>query len=155
MRSKRWAIVLGILAVVIAEARVAWPAEKGQAPDKATQDDRQKLIGVWTGNWGPLRITLTITPTEITAVKDGKEDMGAGTYVIDTDKKHLDATRTRGPDAKGTHLGIYELEGDVLKWCVNRPKQGRPQEMRQGPRDGGGWLGILKRVPTPPAKQSP
>jgi len=155
MTTRSWAAVLGILMSLLLGARNAWPAEKGRAPDEAAQDDRQKLIGVWTGNWGPLKITLTITPTEITAVKNGKEDLGAGTYVVDPVKKWLDATRTRGPDAKGTHLGIYELEGDVLKWCVNRPKQGRPKEMRQGPQDGGGWLGILKRVPTLPAKPAP
>lgn len=141
--ARRWLAFLVFLAGTLS---AGWAAD-------AAQDDKQKLIGTWTGNWGPLKVTLTITATEITAVdENGKKDMGAGTYVIDPVKKHLDATRTRGPDAMGTHLGIYQLEGDVLKWCVNRPKQGRPAEMRQGPRDGGGWLGELKRVKTPPAK---
>lgn len=117
--------------------------------EDAAEDERQKLIGTWTGNCGPLKITLTITAEEISAVQDGKKDLGAGTYAIDPEKKHLDATRTRGPDARGTHLGLYKLEGDVLQWCVNRPRQGRPKEFRQGPRDGGGWLVVLNRVKAP------
>jgi hypothetical protein len=106
------------VAVVLAVA-----LSDGWAGDGA-QDDRQRLVGVWKGNWGPLEITLAITPTEIAAVEQGKGDLGAGSWVIDPDRNFLDATRTRGPDARGTHLGIYQLEGDELKWCVNRPKQG-------------------------------
>ena len=41
-----------------------------------------------------------------------------------------------------TFLGIYSLEGDTLKWCVDNRQKERPTEFRSA---GGKYLLVLKR----------
>ena len=78
---------------------------------------------------------MTIKGNTITALEDGKKDLGEGTFTIKHTRegKQLDATRTKGPGSKGgsTYLGVYSLEGDTLKWCVgNPPGRNRPAELQ-------------------------
>ena len=116
---------------------------------------RKKLAGTWRGfavegmgekpDQGPVKLELTITENEISAVKDGKEDMGAGTYRIDPSQSPawFEGTRTKGAGPKGPYLGIFRLEGDTLRWCVANPRAPRPTEFKTVK---GQFLMILKRV---------
>jgi hypothetical protein len=56
---------------------------------------------------------------------------------------NMDATYTEGPQRGETCLGIYQLQGDRLLWCVNN-RGGRPQSFTGG---NGSWLMTLSRVP--------
>jgi len=142
----------GILSLILG---LGWLfcAALGADNDEAAM--RKKLVGTWRGfavegtgekpDQGPVKLELTITEKEIGAIKDGKEDMGAGAYTMDLNQSPmwLEGTRTRGAGPKGPYLGIFTLEGDTLKWCVANPRYPRPTEFRTVK---GQFLLILKRV---------
>ena len=64
--------------------------------------------------------------------------------MLDLTKKprRMDATYTKGSEKGKTYLGIYSLEGDTLKWCVNVSQDERPAKFATG---GSNFLLILKR----------
>ena len=107
---------------------------------------RKELAGTWKGrvDEGATGHVLTITTSHITATRDGKQDLGAGTIKLDLATKpwRMDATRTKGSPRGRTYMGIYSLEGDTLKWCVSLPGGKRPRDFAT--RDGQ-FLLILKR----------
>lgn len=74
----------------------------------------------------------------------GVESLGAGTFSMTGDGKsgNMDAVYTEGPRAGQVCLGIYRIEGDTVRWCVNN-RGVRPQEMRGGQ---GSWMLTLTRV---------
>lgn len=124
---------------------------------KLVAADLKMLEGTWEGytvegtgenpNSGPIHLRLTITRTKISAVDLGKnnKDMGSGMYTIDPSKslKEIDATGIILPGRrKRTYPGIYEIDGDTLKWCVDNRRKSRPTEFRTA---GGKYLLILKR----------
>jgi uncharacterized protein (TIGR03067 family) len=51
-------------------------------------------------------------------------------FSIDPTKKPktIDYTMTEGPTKGKTHLGIYELDGDTVKFCFAGPRKDRPKE---------------------------
>lgn len=128
-----------ILTFAIAMAPLAVAAERGA-------DARKNLAGTWKGrvDEGATGHTLVITATKITGTKDGKQDLGAGKFKLDTSTTpwHLDATRTKGSQRGQTYLGICSLEEDTLKWCVSMPGARRPTQFAT--RDAQ-FLLILKR----------
>jgi uncharacterized protein (TIGR03067 family) len=69
-----------------------------------------------------------------------------GTYAVDPTKspKTLDVTFGDGPDAGKTVKGIYELDGDTCKVCINLADQPRPTEFASRPGDGHA-LEVLRR----------
>jgi uncharacterized protein (TIGR03067 family) len=125
---------------------------------EAEQSAREKLVGVWTGyavdgkgerpDQGPVKLELAISKEFIKAKQfKGKQvlDLGEGSYEIrlDMTPKHLDGDKKLdNPNRKETWIGIYEIEGDTLKWCVGRKT--RPTEFET---TKGAFLLILKRKP--------
>ena len=77
--------------------------------------------------------TLTFEKDTFT-VKKGDEVRIKGTFKVDPSKKPktIDMTVTEGgkDEDKGKEIhGIYELDGDTLKWCTSRPgNKERPKE---------------------------
>lgn len=131
-------------------------AHAGLAQQEKESKARESLVGTWLGfavggkgekpNEGPVKIELKITKENIQGFgfkgKD-KNDLGAGTFTLKLDQapNHLDGDKKLdNPNRKEVWLGIYELDGDTLKWCVGRKK--RPTEFET--RDGA-FLLILKR----------
>jgi uncharacterized protein (TIGR03067 family) len=122
----------------------------------AAQTDRDKLVGTWLGyavagkgetpDQGPVKLELVITKELIKARQfKGKDvlDLGEGTFLLDLGKAPniMDATKKLdNPNRKETWVGIYNLDGDTLKWCVGRKV--RPTEFATGQ---GAFLIILKR----------
>jgi uncharacterized protein (TIGR03067 family) len=51
-------------------------------------------------------------------------------FTIDPTKKPraIDYAMTEGPTKGKTHLGIYELDGDTVKFCFAAPGKDRPTE---------------------------
>jgi len=123
---------------------------------ETAQMAREKLTGVWNGyaaegkgenpDRGAVKLELTITKDLIKARQfKGKDalDMGEGTFAIQLDKspRHLDGDKKLdNPNRKEIWLGIYQLEGDTLRWCVGRKT--RPTEFAT---KQGAFLLILKR----------
>jgi uncharacterized protein (TIGR03067 family) len=131
-------------------------AEEPKQSD-AVKAELKKLEGVWEGyavegkgekpNQGPVHLRITITGDKMTAVDlaNNNKDMGSGTFKLDPSKpvKEIDATGVVLPGKKDrTFEGIYELDGDTLKWCVDNRRNARPTEFRT---INGNYLLILKR----------
>jgi uncharacterized protein (TIGR03067 family) len=138
----RWVLVL-VVGLAAAAA--------GAKPVK--QDDRDRLQGTWVSTAGP-PIELTFTGNRWTA-REKKENVELkGTFKLDPTKKPktIDMTVEEGMEFQGkTSLGIYELDGDTLRWCANEPgKAERPKEFK---REGNGQRFLLvtfKRVKKEP-----
>jgi uncharacterized protein (TIGR03067 family) len=106
---------------------------------------RQRLAGTWEGwlmegdgsqqSQRRQRINeLVITATQISA-KDGRNiSMGTGSYRLGGSGAlpTIDATGIMGQQVQGkTYLGIYQLQGDTLKWCSGNDKaKTRPTELK-------------------------
>jgi uncharacterized protein (TIGR03067 family) len=113
------------------------------------------LDGVWRGfavegkgekpDRGPVHLELTIQGNRISAKRlDGQRlDVTEGTYKLTPGKPmQMDGTEIRERGKPRTFLGICELEGDTLKWCVATPRNPRPTEFEtKRPQ----FLVILKR----------
>ncbi len=114
--------------------------------------------GVWRGwvvngrgetpNSGQMEIELTVEGNRITGRELGTrrapEGIGGGTFVSTGDGRtgNLDAEGTSGPQDGRSFLGIYEYDGEVLKWCVSNRGRQRPQTMAT---DRGNYLMILRQ----------
>lgn len=140
-----------LAAVFVAASAVAQPP----APDAA---EVKKLLGTWEGyavlgkgekaDSGPVHLCLTIADGKMSAIDlgNGNKDMGTGTFKLDPTKavKELDATGVVLPGKREkAFLGVCEIDGDTLRWCVDNRQQGRPAEFRTG---NGNYLLVLKRV---------
>ena len=119
---------------------------KRQKKDKS----RQELLGVWKGGVedGAQGHVLTITDDLVSCVRDAsgkKTDIGGGTVKLNLSKKpwRMDAAGTKGGQRGRSYFGIYSLEGDTLKWCVNSKKA--PTEFKTG---NGNFCLVLKRQAT-------
>ena len=120
----------------------------GSCATAAEREDqgRKDLKGVWKGrvDEGATGHVLRISDAAIKGTLNGKQDLGTGTFKLDSSAKpwHMDATGTKGPQKGRAYLGIYSLEDDTLKWCVSMPGGERPTEFAT---KSGQFLLILKR----------
>jgi hypothetical protein len=81
-------------------------------------------------------------------VKRGDEIIAAGTSKLDPSKnpKALDSTYTEGPDKGKTFKGIYQLDGDTMKFCrPGSPGDERPTEFKSTP-GSGAFVSMYKRA---------
>jgi uncharacterized protein (TIGR03067 family) len=124
--------------------------------DDAVKKELDKLRGTWTYEsfeQEGQRMTreqlkdLAITFTgDKYNVKQGDKIIQAGIQKVDPAKKPktLDIAITEG-DGKGeTLLGIYELEGDTLKYCLAASGKERPADFKAAA-GSGRFAGVLKR----------
>jgi len=125
------------------------------AADDTADKERQRIVGDWQGfvvegkgenpNRGPVKLFLKVTAEGIVATQDKDGDLGEGSFTFDLAKSPhtIDAKRTKAPGVGQTFLGIYELDGDTLKWCTGNPRQQRPTDFVT---KTGQFLMILKRM---------
>lgn len=117
--------------------------------------DRRKLEGTWQGfiaeprgeRPGPVRFSeVVIGPERIRATRGDGTSMGEGTYRLGSTgrMRTLDSMGTAGEPRGKSFLGIYEVQGDTLRWCVSNPGRPRPEEFASRP-GGGQFLLVLKR----------
>jgi uncharacterized protein (TIGR03067 family) len=95
-----------------------WKAVTVEAGGKA-QDEAEERRLIFSGN-------------EF-SIKKGEETMIKGKFKIDPSKKpkeiDMEFIEAKRDNLRGkTALGIYELDGDKLKWCWNKPGGERPKE---------------------------
>lgn len=114
--------------------------------------------GVWRGwivdgrgenpNSGQMEIELTVEGNRITGREVGSrrapEGIGGGTFISTGDGRtgNLDAEGTSGPQEGRSFQGIYEFDGEVLKWCVSNRGRQRPQSMAT---ERGNYLMVLRQ----------
>ena len=80
-------------------------------------------------------------------VKKGDEVIQVGTQKLDPSKspKTIDVTMTEGPSKGTVMLGIYEIDGDVLKVCFDAQGKKRPTEFKSAP-GSENFVNVHKRV---------
>ncbi len=136
------------------------PAER-PAANAGGRAGQATLTGTWRGwvvrgrgeqpNEGEMEIELTITGNRIVGRELGTRrapgGIGSGTFTIDGDGKsgNLDSEGTSGPQDGRTYLGIYELNGNTLRWCVSNRGRQRPEQLAT---DRGNYLLVLNRETT-------
>lgn len=103
-----------------------------------------------TPNAGQMQIELTVVGNRVTGREVGTNrappgGLGAGTWTMNGDGRsgNLDADCTEGPNNGRHYLGIYEIQGSTLRWCVSNRDRQRPDTMAT---DRGNYLMILDRV---------
>jgi uncharacterized protein (TIGR03067 family) len=113
----------------------------GHAGADDAKDDLKALQGTWTlisferdGKDVKLQGETTAVCTgDKFVVKRGEQVISAGTITLDPGKKPkaTDATYTEGADKGKTFKGIYELDGDTVKFCrAGSPDDERPTEFK-------------------------
>jgi uncharacterized protein (TIGR03067 family) len=112
------------------------------APKDGLKQDKEKLQGTWKAVTAQERgetrddaeDRLLIFSGDEFRVKKGDDIIVKGKFKIDASKRpkeiDMEITDARKDDLNGkTALGIYELEGNTLKWCASEPGgMERPKE---------------------------
>lgn len=104
------------------------------------KSDAAKLEGTWvmvSGEASGQAMPADLVKTGKRAAKNGETSITFGervyfkaTYTIDPAKKPkaIDYVMTEGPTKGKTHLGIYEIDGDTVKFCFGGPGAERPTD---------------------------
>jgi uncharacterized protein (TIGR03067 family) len=106
----------------------------------AVKKEMVQLEGEWSmvsgeANGQPMPPEAVKTGKRV--AKDGQTTITIGGQVYFTAKFTIDPTKkpkaidyamTEGPTKGKTHLGIYELDGDTVKFCFAAPGKDRPTE---------------------------
>jgi uncharacterized protein (TIGR03067 family) len=126
----------------------------------AAQDDLQKAMAQLEGEFTMVSGTASGFAISPEIVKTGKRVCSAGETTItlggqllfkaririDPTKtpKTIDYDMTEGPTKGKTHLGIYEIEGDMVRFCFAAPGLDRPNDFTA--KEGSGQtLSVWKR----------
>jgi uncharacterized protein (TIGR03067 family) len=108
--------------------------------EDADKKELARLEGEWTmvsGEANGFSMPEEMVKSGKRVAKDGQTTINIGgrvyfkaKYCIDPAKKPkaIDYTMTEGPTKGKTHLGIYELDGDTVKFCFAVPGKERPTE---------------------------
>jgi uncharacterized protein (TIGR03067 family) len=147
-------LVLLVLASLLSVGVSPLPAADADKED-AVKKDLEALTGTWAvihaerdGQEVPkedLKKMRLVQDHEQWEFRNG-EEVVEGTDMLDPIKtpKQSDSKITKGPDKGKTALGIYSLDGDLLRSCWADPGKERPTEFGTKPNSGQNYL-ILKR----------
>lgn len=106
----------------------------------AVKKEMSQLEGDWlmvSGEANGLAMPKELVQTGKRLAKDGETTIMMGgqvyfkaTFRIDPTKKRkaIDYTMTEGPTKGKKHLGIYEVDGDTIKFCFAAPGKDRPTD---------------------------
>jgi len=110
----------------------------------AGQEDAKKEMAKLEGEWSMVSGTADGYPLPEAAVKTGKRVAKDGQTTINLlgkvyfkakvtidparKPKAIDYAMTEGPTKGKTQLGIYDLDGDTVKFCFAAPGKERPTE---------------------------
>src|SRR5262245_32645451 len=126
----------------------------------ATADDAKDDLKALEGTWDLIyferdgkevklqKDTKAINTGDKFVVKRGDEVIAAGTMKLDPSKKPKasETTYTEGPDKGKTFKGIYQIDGDTVKFCrAGSPDAERPTEFKTKP-DSGQFVAVYKRA---------
>lgn len=120
------------------------PSNKS-ASTEGSRNSQGSLAGVWRGwvvdgrgenpDTGHMEMELTVNGNHMSARELGanqraREGLGEGTFIasVQGTTGNLDATQTVGQHAGREYRGIFEVNGDTLKWCVGGRGTTRPSE---------------------------
>ncbi len=123
-------VIVSVVALLVASAKA----------DDA-KDDLKAIQGTWDlvyferdGKEVKLQPgTQAINSGDKFVVKRGDQVIAAGTFKFDPSKKPKasETTYTEGPDKGTTFKGIYQIDGDTMKFCRSgSPDDERPTEFK-------------------------
>lgn len=121
--------------ILITSVLLAGPKDDKEKKDAKDQDAVQ---GAWkvtsveqAGQKSDLEMVITIKGENYTVKMNGQEiEEGMVKFNPDKKPKTIDFKITKGNDKGKNQMGIYTLEGDMLRICVTQPdKDDRPKEM--------------------------
>jgi uncharacterized protein (TIGR03067 family) len=136
------------------------PPKRATPPQKTSKaKESTGLEGTWRG-WvvdgrgeqpdrGHMQMELRIAGTTMSAEEIGTNrsggGLGDGTFTVTGNGRsgNLDATGTSGQQNGRSFMGIYEVDGDTLRWCVGN-RRARPTEYSTA---RGNYLMVLRRQP--------
>lgn len=133
-RSERPAATSGPLQARLAGAWRGWVVDgRGENPDSGHMQMELRVEGnrMFGREIGTQRAPQGLGDGEFTIAGSG-------------DSGTLDAVATTGQHAGREYPGIFRLEGDTLRWCVNNRNGSRPSEYETG---RGNYYLILRRQP--------
>jgi uncharacterized protein (TIGR03067 family) len=108
-----------------------WRVEKLTARGKEVPPEKAKAI------------TFVIERDAVKRLVNGVDRKDPATLKVDASKKPAQIDLVPAKEGDPTMLGIYELDGDTLRWCFSAKK--RPAKF-EAPTGGDATLLILKRV---------
>jgi len=126
---RRFVLVIALLVLV-----------RAAGAEEAGRKELALLEGEWSmvsGEANGLSMPKETVQTGRRVAKDGQTTITLGGRVYFKAKFNIDPTKkpktidyamTEGPTKGKTHLGIYELEGDTVKFCFAAPGKDRPTE---------------------------
>lgn len=149
-----------LFAVLVAVA----PAVAADTPEDAAQKEYARFEGAWKivsveieGKKLPETFfkgsRLVLKGPEFTYQEGGMTSKG--TYRVDVSKKpkQIDITFSEGPQKDKTLLGIYELDDDTYRLCLDPTGKGRPTEFAS--KHGSGHvLEVLQREKEAPKEKA-
>jgi uncharacterized protein (TIGR03067 family) len=144
-------IVLSLLAVCCLVA--AEPASDAVKKEMALFDGEWTMV---SGERDGVALSDDLVKTAKRVSKDGETTVTIGgstflkaKYTIDPSQKPktIDYTLTDGANKGKKQLGIYEIDGDILKFCFAGPDAERPTDFTTKA-DSGRTLSAWKRVAT-------
>jgi uncharacterized protein (TIGR03067 family) len=140
MKMIRNILLIGLAALAVATTRAQ--------DNDAVKNDMAQLQGEWTMISGERDghafsaqfmkdSKRSAKGDETTVMLQGQLFMRAR-FTLDPSKtpKTIDYSVTGGPNAGKTQLGIYELDGDRVKFCFSTPGKERPLDFTAKPNDG-------------------
>jgi uncharacterized protein (TIGR03067 family) len=133
-------------------------ASGGQCDEKAAQADLARLQGEWAMVSGEIQGEAMPEGWRTTARRVAKENETTVTvggqlfmkarFKLDPTKtpKTIDYEMTGGPTEGKKQLGIYEFDGEQVRFCFGSPDKDRPTEFKTAAGDGR-TLSVWKPVP--------
>ena len=140
MKRIRSALLLGLTALVISQA---WGEDT-----EAAKKDMAQLQGEWSmvsgsadGQPMPDEIRKQmkrVCKGDETTVVVGDQLLMKAKFTLDASKKpkSIDYRVISGPNAGKTQLGVYELNGDTVRFCFSAPGMDRPTDFTAKAGDG-------------------
>ena len=132
MKSIRIALLIGLTALVVSRA---WGADTETA-----KKDMAQLQGEWSmagGNRdgqalpdGMLKNSKRVCKGDETTVVVGGQLLMKAKFMLDPSKKPktIDYQITGGSNVGKAQLGIYEFDGDMVRFCFSSPGKDRPAD---------------------------
>ena len=129
-------------------ALTAWAVATAWAQNNETINDNAKLQGEWTMVSGErdglpfpddLRKSFKrVAKGDEVTVTMGDQLSLKAKFTLDMSKKPktIDYSVTGGPYAGNRQLGIYEMQGNTVKFCFSIPGKARPSDFSTKLRDG-------------------
>ena len=142
----KWFLVCSVLALASIASTTAMAVDK-----EAVKKDMEQLQGEWSmlmpdGSGKTISDSKRVCKGDETTVTFGGRLMMKARFTIDPSKKPktIDYQMIDGPTKGKKQLGIYELNGDTVKFCFGSPGSERPSDFTSKPGDGR-TLSVWKR----------